>query len=570
MERLPFFHILMVMAVMIWQLGGCARDTDYDQQLTGIDHLMHDHPDSALTLLSSLDPERMRSDGDRAYHALLLTEARYKNYQVATSDSLINIALDYYTRHQKEREKLTRALTYKGAVMEELGQPQEAMRHLKKALSTVKPDDYFNQGYIRLRMGQLYNDYYVLDSLDVTLFKEAQRYFELVPDSFYTIACLCQIGTAYIKTNQDSVMPYLRQAYTLAKQMREKDVEHVALERIASMKMLSHNPQDIDSAKVIALSILHDNDRVRADDGHWLMIAATALAKQGKSDSAHYYLNQVSTQQMTPQDWVLYYQCMTEAAIGKGDIKSYQHYFEKAHDLSDSLVSNAVQFRLKEVDARYDNEVLKNENLRKQAFIARLTSVGIILAAILGLAILLLTRRASRRKHQLKEKEDYLEQMREDYMHMKSQLEANQEMNESLKKTIRNQIDIFSRLVDEHYKLFTTHPEKFNEIFMQSYSAKQPTKSFWNGIRTYADSASNGFVSHAVSLHPTMTDSDVRFLSLYVCDLPTSVIMICMGYGNLRSTYNKKRHIANLLSSSDNLDQCIVEWKQHAVAEVLT
>ena len=561
MNRLSF-HIVFLM-MLLWLTAGCGGPSHDDLRLLAADKMLGQTPDSALNLLNAIDVNSLKTESDRAYHALLLTQARYRCYEVATSDSLIDVALSYYRSHPGDGERLTRALIYKGAVMEELGQPQAAMTCYKEAQATVMPDDYFNQGYLRLRMGQIYNDYYVPDSIDVTLFQEARRYFELIPDSFYIMATLLQTGCAYIKTNPDSVLPYLYQAASVAETLHEKGIGYKALRYIASMKMYSSTEADLTEAKAIALSILDDPNRNRDDDEHLLMVAAYTLAKQGKSDSAYYYIGQVPSNSLTPEAQVFYDKCMAEAAISKGDIKQYQYYYEAADNLSDSLTCSDLLLRLRDVDAKYDNEVLKNENLRKSTTVALVALGGLALAGILGLIILLLSRNASRRKRQLRESEDNIEHLRDDCTRLESQLQSNQAMNDSLKQTIRNQIETFSHLVEKHKILYTSHPEKFSEVFMKSYNAKQPDGSFWSSIQAYADSISNGMVNNAVSQHPTMSDSDVRFLSLYICDLPTTVIMICMGYGNLRSTYNKKRRVADLLGCSGNLEDAIMDWKRN-------
>lgn len=42
--------------------------------------LMNEHPDSALVILESLDPDSGMTATDRAVYGLLLTQARYKNF----------------------------------------------------------------------------------------------------------------------------------------------------------------------------------------------------------------------------------------------------------------------------------------------------------------------------------------------------------------------------------------------------------------------------------------------------------------------------------------------------------
>lgn len=555
------FYILFFLIMFSWLLSGCDKAPHYDPRLQHADSLMNQKPDSALSLLSGIDAKSLSAKSDQAYYALLLTQARYKCYVAATSDSLINVALDYYTHHQGEREKHTRALIYKAAVMDEIGQPQVAMSFFKDAQKSAAPEDYFNQGYIRFRIAQIYNDNYVADSIDIALFKEALRYFQMVPDSFYTLASMSQIGSSYLKTNRDSALAYLYQADWLAKQLQEKFLEQVTLIYIADIKMHSRIHSDIDSAKNIALSILNDPSRNAADDNHLMMIAAFTLAKQGKADSSYYYLSQVQDSSLAPSAQVFYNKCQAEASLAMGDIERYQYHYEHAANLSDSLVSSDLQRKLREVDARYDNEVLKNENMRHKTMIIILVLGALSLLCALAIVILLFSRHTTRRKTQLKEYQNMIGQLHSDNAQLSTILASNQAMNEKLKQTIHHQIDVFKQLVEQHRNYYTKDPKLFSELFVKSYRIKQPGDSFWDGIRSYVDSDFNGIISHTEASCPSLIESDLQFLALYCCGLPTTVIMACMGYNDPHSVYNKRLRVARLLGYDDKLDSYIKQFK---------
>jgi len=64
--------------------------------LSRAESLMEEHPDSALSILENTPVEKLVSSRDRALHALLLTQARDKNYRFEKSDSLINIAVAFF------------------------------------------------------------------------------------------------------------------------------------------------------------------------------------------------------------------------------------------------------------------------------------------------------------------------------------------------------------------------------------------------------------------------------------------------------------------------------------------
>lgn len=543
--------------VEIWSFGSCSGQQNYDGRLTAADSLIKLDVDSALAVLTAISPDGLANDADRAYHALLLTEARYKCYIPATSDSAVNLALDYYEQHGQEREKLTRAYIFKGAVMEELGENREAMQHYKKALSQVAADDYFNQGYIRLRMGNIYRNNLVADSADIMMFKEALNYFKQVPDSFYVLTCLAEIGSSYGKNNPDSVLGYLCRADTLAAALHADQLQTINRIFIAKHLMLSRDAQDIDKAKSIALTLLRDHqDQDVAED--LLMITAFTLAKQNKPDSAMFYLNQMDGEFKTPNDMVFYHNCLAEVARARGDIPAYQYHFERADVLDDSLSQNDVQKQLRDVETQYDNEALKYENLRYRTRLTISLLVAALALSLMTIMLMAYRRQLSRRKQQLKEMEDVIDRLHDEQAQMSRQFENDKVMNDKLKEAIQRQIEMFTTLVEKHQKQFTTDPKGFAKLFKSVYSVTQPDSTFWASVHAYADSLTDNLVSRTVEAYPELLDTDVQVLSLCCSNLPTTVIMACMGYNDAHSVYNKKRRIAETMGLEDKLDDYIL------------
>ena len=77
---------------------------------------MEIYPDSALLLLNRIQHPEKLSGKQRADYALLLTQARDKNYlDSLQSDSLIKLAVDYY-RDGDDNVKAGKALFYYGKV----------------------------------------------------------------------------------------------------------------------------------------------------------------------------------------------------------------------------------------------------------------------------------------------------------------------------------------------------------------------------------------------------------------------------------------------------------------------
>ncbi|MBQ8243352.1 MAG: hypothetical protein IJZ40_07810, partial [Bacteroidaceae bacterium] len=92
-------HILLSLIFLFGLLSGCAEHSSLQDTLDKAETLMEDHPDSAYSLLQTIDSEALRTRGGRARYALLYTQAQDKNYIDDTNDSLISIAVDYYRYH---------------------------------------------------------------------------------------------------------------------------------------------------------------------------------------------------------------------------------------------------------------------------------------------------------------------------------------------------------------------------------------------------------------------------------------------------------------------------------------
>ena len=559
MNKTHTIILLLCLTMLAVLLLGCHRGgmLHYDSRLEHADSVLRcNDPDSALRLLSGIDARALASAGDRAYHALLLTQAQYRCYVDITSDSTINVALDYYRHHENEQEKLTRSYIYKGAVTEVLGDPEAAMGYYKQAVSVATPDDHFNLGYANLRIGSLYRDYLVKDSSDITFLNQALHHFSQVPDSFYVAQCLSTIGTCFFGINQnDSALVYLERAGTLITAINATALEQRNQRYLADIKMFSRDAQDVAAAKDIAVSLA---DKETDQHDHLLLIAAFTLAKLNKADSASYYLKRVEKDKLSDGLRVLHYRCLAELARCHGDLGQFQYYFEQADNIADSVSDNVMQFQLRDVEAKYDNEVLRNKSLtyKNNWFISLLATalfVGILLTAIMAMRF-----RLAQRQRQIEESEMIIEQLQSDAKALSTQLNKHQTMSDELKQAIQDQIELFTHLVELQVTSYANSPSHFSKTFARSYSSKQSDNgSFWKSLRAYVNARYNNIIDESLAVFPSLSETDINYLSLYCCNLPTSVIMACMGYKEAHSAYNKKRRVAEALGSPDSLDNYI-------------
>ena len=123
---------------------GCASN-GIDMRLEAAEGLMYAHPDSALVILENINPESLKDSEDKAYYALLYTQARHNTGCHVTDASLIDEALHYYGESGDD-EKYARSLVYKALTVEPANS-DEALALYRKAervsdsTIVVKSDD---------------------------------------------------------------------------------------------------------------------------------------------------------------------------------------------------------------------------------------------------------------------------------------------------------------------------------------------------------------------------------------------------------------------------------------------
>lgn len=138
-------------------LSSCTIRQDYNQQLLKADSLMQLRPDSALNILKSMSYEKLSTQADNAYYALLLTQAQDKNFVVQKNDSLIQIAVHYYDSIGDTKMQ-AKAHYYWGCVYRDMNQQAEAIREfLIAAPLTEKVKEKRQLGLIYNNIGYIYN-----------------------------------------------------------------------------------------------------------------------------------------------------------------------------------------------------------------------------------------------------------------------------------------------------------------------------------------------------------------------------------------------------------------------------
>lgn len=128
--------VIAILATVLLTITGCSRPDSpdrFDGRLDLADNLMESRPDSALTVLSSIDTTNLADDGEKARYALLMSMALDKNYIDTTNFDILQPAIDYYPTHGTPDEKL-RTFYYQGRIYQNKGDRNNALRSFNKCI----------------------------------------------------------------------------------------------------------------------------------------------------------------------------------------------------------------------------------------------------------------------------------------------------------------------------------------------------------------------------------------------------------------------------------------------------
>jgi len=549
MQRQPISPLIIILAVVAF-LTACTPAAHYDGRLAAADSLMHDRPDSALAILQALHPDSLATQGDHAYRDLLLTQARYKCYITATTDSAINRALHYYRHHSHEQEKLTRAYIYKGAVMEELGHPDSAMHYYKTAEATAAPDDYFNLAYTKMQMGALYRNNYAMDGKHIEKFEEAQAYFQKAKEEKYLLICMINLGSLYRLKNPDKSLSTLLSAKSFALQLNDTAQYYNCLKGLIETYYIQ---KDYDNAyqlinEAFALGdIYHDLE--------FCTNAADVLAKLGMPDSAALILN--LCRQPEPAnviEKIFYMESVGEIALARGDTNTYVLMDNRCRHINDSLLALNSPMSIMKAELTQDKSLQQQKHQQH-----RVTSLWLIaIIASLLMIIIIVGYQFYNRKHRY---DKLISELRETTDAKIRELEQLQDkindldiQDNKLKDYFDSHLWVMREIIEQCYHIPNS---KLVQKLKNTLCYQEQNKDQWTKLNFYIDMRYNHILSKTMKQYPQLNDRDILLVALTTLDFSCIQIAMILGYSNPTSIGVVRQRLAKKMGIDCTLKQYI-------------
>ena len=352
--RIAFFFILSFLAV------SCHRDTDaLNMTFSKVEKCMDLCPDSALNLLKGIhDPEKLWGESQATY-ALLMTQAMDKNYMKFSSDSLIALALNYYTITQTSPIMYAKALFYHGRVMLELDKEEEALKSFLAAKDVYeRTKDHKMLALIAEEVGMINRKQDLYDDA-LTNFREALTTYKQLKDSLSVISASLNIARVYLfKSEWDSCSLYYNNALEIAVQknyLSEITILHV-------LGILYRSMQNLSEAERYFLAAYEKETDEEKKYMECLSLGYLYM-QMGQTENARKYLI-MSANSSKAYTQISAYDCLY---FLEKDIDNFEEAIVY-HELADSITNAMEELNSRELIAslqkKYENEKLRNDNLQ--------------------------------------------------------------------------------------------------------------------------------------------------------------------------------------------------------------
>ena len=501
---LLFFSLLVSVGsiLMSVSLSSCSSSVK-SPLLLSADSLMEIYPDSALSILESISSPQKLPRADRALYALLLTQARHKNYIALGDDSLIKTAVEYYG-DKKKSVRAAKAHYYLGATYWDMKCISFAVEEYLAAIRLMPVEDEF-LAMIYDNLAECYEE----DRLYNVAIENYRAAYHILKGKNEQIYPMRGIARVFLLQNEkDSALYYYQQALDCALADQDSSLIGALYHDLA---MVYNEKKDyVQADKFVSKAILLQGQ----DAINTCLSKAQIMLNLNKLDSASYFFSK-NMDQLDIYGKAVCYDGMYQIAKRKGEWKTATENMDAYKILYDSMqimTDNEELNRLMDKHQLEEHKRLLSEHTRTLIFslITAFSSLMIICV------FCFMWNDRKRKKHYIALQHE-LTQKRVDTMLLKEE-----ELSESNKEHIDKKR---SELTEQQIQLCIS-VLKTTDCYDQLEALERATpkqllvmRSLRKEIRS---DISNAFVDVMMNLkerYPALTGDDVFFcvLSLLCC-----------------------------------------------------
>ena len=560
-----FKYAGLIISIII-SLISCTHNKNYptafQPELAKAEAMMYRYPDSALHILQGIQPDIPSENEQYATWALLMTQAQYKN-QIEQSDSLINIAYSYFTKHDNAQRKAL-ALYYKGILRHESHHAEDALSFYLEATTEIEKTNDYQLGFlINSEVGLMYL-YRKLNDYAMEYFEKAHHNAELSDNQTYIAFSFIYIARAFSQKKQyNKAIEYYEKAIKIGQVNNYPTILASAMNETSFLFLKTGENKK-------ALQYAKDCIKIKKTDQRIFSLGDTYRYLK-MYDSAYFYLNQAC---LSPNIHTARsaYQALYYISQEEKDYKKAVEYSNKLWFYQDSIGKTDRNKALIEMQEKYDQQKIINENnlsqIKKDRIIRNVLIALIILSFIIAITNYLYQRKIVSQKQEILEKEEKIRyftmkihenetlinrnkmRIEELTIQMEGSLEIKeqwkeqnkirqeiQQQNETLKlenNNLQNHISNYAQSLKEKSKELEAmeHLSKENqylhkreaflcnqlikqtELFNKLKTTKYIDNKLWQEIKEKIDLLFDNYTKRLCHQIPSLTDGDIQICCL--------------------------------------------------------
>ena len=418
-------HILYIgIILLLLGITGCRKHYPVAEKLLQAEAVMNEYPDSALNLLKDIAQPELKTQAHHARYALLYSQALDKNYIDLTSDSLINIAVDYYKDRDDVKAKFL-SYYYLGRIYTNANNLTQATLAYMEAEQLVDEfgDDYA-AGLLYTQMGNIYRNYYDYPKA-LQSYRLSTEYFHKADKPLHKLYGMLRQSSIYKSMNKETdSFHILYNTLIEAKETNQTSIIHSCL---GDLIMLCLNMNKQEEAVSFYNELINHYSIERMTSSFYASLGLL-MAKEKNVEKSQLYINKAWERARTQSDSVhLYYISSQVEQLSS----SYQKAFsdlEQSITLQNRSVREALQqpiltTQMDFLRQKMELQKYKVQSERQMRIIGVVLTILLVVAAVYGVSVYI-----------KRQREKYLKQIRKQVARIELLKDEKNSMEEEVRK----------------------------------------------------------------------------------------------------------------------------------------
>lgn len=474
---------------------------------------MEARPDSALFILESIPSPQKLPRADRALYALLLTQAKYKNYIPLENDSLIKTAVEYYGDRKKSLYA-AKAHYYWGATYRDMGYTSFAVEEYLMAIRLMPVEDEF-LAMIYDNLAECYEED-ELDNVAMDAYRKAYQILKGKSDQTYPLRGIARMFL--LQNNKDSALYYYKQVFDCALALQDSDVLSVVYHDFAIVYNEKKDYVQANQYVSKAIEMMDYDKSVNA-----CLLKAKIMLNLNMLDSASYFFNK-DIDQLDIYGKAICYNGMYQIAKKKEEWKTATENMDAYKVLYDSI---QVMTDNKELDRLMDKHQLEeHKRVLSEHTKMLVVSLAIVFISLMVICVFCFMWNDRRRKKRYIALQHELTQKRVDTMLLREE-----EVSESNKEDIdRKRLDLTEQQIQLCISMFKTTDcyDQLEALEKATHKQLLAMRSLRKEMRSAISRSFVDVMENLQGRYPALTGDDVFYCVLSLLCCSKSVVMELM------------------------------------------